>query len=321
MSEPDFSGINPLRVPTARKRLAAIQEYLAIPNRTTQDKIRVAESIGLSRWAFQRLVKAWIQYKRVDLLVENKKVRETKKLSVSARVRAILQEEVARAGPEASLSTVTPAIQRRCEAEGLKMPSAGTIYNHIKRARAETPGMIGGPPRIAIGRLSFRLPVKAEMSEAIANHMPQTLVAVALPECFVLHHVISVDADRPPSIELLVEKLLEGQTLDGEQRSVQIEAMDLQLTRPIFERFGISKSGRNGRSTQKELSRAFGEKFGSLVPVYTPNRGRPARKSVLTRQDEPLTEADAVAAIEAAIAANNLSRLIAKPSYTIASKG
>ena len=29
MNEPDFSGIRPLRVKTARKRLAAVQEYLA----------------------------------------------------------------------------------------------------------------------------------------------------------------------------------------------------------------------------------------------------------------------------------------------------
>ena len=46
MPEPDFAGIEPARVPEAKRRLAAIDKYLSLPSPTGEDAIRLARSIA-----------------------------------------------------------------------------------------------------------------------------------------------------------------------------------------------------------------------------------------------------------------------------------
>lgn len=317
MNEPDFSGINPLRVPTARRRLAAIREYLALPDRTADDTIRIGQSIGLSRWAFQRLVKVWTQYKRVELLVENKADPTHKKRTIPDRVIEMLRDEIFKAGPDASLKKLKPIIAARCADEGYQAPSSATIDRHLQLARTERPEMMGGEPRIIIGRVSFHLPVKEDRTDAIAHPLPQVILAVALPECIVLQYQVSVNLDEPPSVEKLVQDLLSGQTTEAKARPLMMDPIDRRLTRDLFKRFGIKKIDPNKSAVQKEMARAFGAKFGNLIPIYHPNHAKPGRRLVLTRQDEPLTKDEAIAAIENAIAKNNDSRLATKPEYTI----
>lgn len=317
MSEPDFSGINPLRVPTARKRLAAIQEYLAIPDRKVADAVRISATVGMSRWSFQRLVKAWIQYRRVDLLVENKKGKPTRKPTMSEQVRAVMKDEIKKAGADAELALLKPIVRKRCEAEGLKIPSDATLKKHIVAARTANPEMIGGPPRIVIGRISFHLPVALSTGEGAINPLPHVLLAVALPECAIIASDICVNEEQPPDIEQVVHQVLEGQTEGAEGRQLLIDPMDRRLSKAVFRQFGVKRPERNRMSVQREMARIFGSKFGMLEPIYRPNLARPGRRNVLSRQDQPITEADAIGAIQAAIDSHNASRLTSTPEYTI----
>ncbi|RUA15526.1 MAG: hypothetical protein DSY55_06135 [Clostridia bacterium] len=68
MSEPDFSGIDPLRVPEARRRVEAIRRYLALEAPSSADTTRIASTIGLSRVQFGRLVRAWRDHRDAALL-------------------------------------------------------------------------------------------------------------------------------------------------------------------------------------------------------------------------------------------------------------
>lgn len=73
MSEPDFSGIDPLRVPEARRRVEAIRRYLALEAPSSADTTRIASTIGLSRVQFGRLVRAWRDHRDAALLVVGKR--------------------------------------------------------------------------------------------------------------------------------------------------------------------------------------------------------------------------------------------------------
>ena len=52
MSEPDFSGIDPLRVPEARRRVATIEKFLELPAPTAADSQRFANSIVSAAFSY-----------------------------------------------------------------------------------------------------------------------------------------------------------------------------------------------------------------------------------------------------------------------------
>lgn len=69
MREPDFSGTDPLRLSEARRRIDALNPYPDLPSPRTVDATRIAASISLSRWQFQRLARVWREHRNPALLV------------------------------------------------------------------------------------------------------------------------------------------------------------------------------------------------------------------------------------------------------------
>lgn len=311
MTKPDLSGIDPLRVPEARRRIAAIEEYLALPSPTTADAAKHAARVDLSRWQFLRLVRVWRDHRDAHLLVIGKRGKATRQYGVDTRATEIMEEVVGVTGGAADLALVAVEVEKRCASEGINPPARGTIYNKIREARAGSGGHVDGPPRIVVGRMWFHLPVEGQPATA----MPTLLVATLLPERLVIAHQLSTDFVSPPSVRALVEDLVSRREPGAQARQLLIEADDRRVAAAVFEHAGL-QVGAHYRSVQREISRAFGGRLGSLKAIYRRGLARPTTKKVLSRQDEPLTHAEIREVIEAVIAANNGQNRV--PAFDIA---
>lgn len=313
MSEPDFSGIDPLRVPEARRRVAVLDEYLALAPASEEDVRRLAASIGISRSSFFRLAQVWRLHRQPSLLVIGKRGASSRDYGIHPKAVEIMNDVIAEAAPDAKLAATTAEIRRRCAAEGVRPPSKQTIYNHARKARAAAPS-VDGPPRIAVGRMWFHLPVKGKPATA----MPMLLVALALPERVIVAHRISTDPDMPPSVSDLIDEVAALRTPGAEPRQILLAPDDRRVGAAALDRAGLNLTRSHGGSVQRELSRALNGQLGPLAAIYQRGMARPTTKSVLSRQDEPLPAAEIAGIIESAVDVHNAATLTPAPAFDLA---
>ena len=300
MINPDFSGIDPLRVPEARRRLAAIERYHLMPSPTTADADAHAARVDLSRWQFLRLVRVWREHRDARLIVIGKRGKATRQYNVDGRATEIMEDVIDVTGGRADLAVVAVEVERRCGLEGVTPPSRATIYNNIREERAGSGGHIDGPPRIVVGRMWFHLPMTNQPSAA----MPTLLIAVLLPERRITAYQLSTDPLAPPSVKALVEAVVSQRQPGSQARQIMIESDDRRVAASVFEGAGLHVRS-HYRSVQREISRAFGGRLGPLNAIYRRALARPWTKKVMSRQDERISPAEARDVIEMAIDASN----------------
>lgn len=300
MSEPDFSSIEPSRVPEARRRIAAIEEYIAIRDATTADAVRISERIGLSRWQLQRLARAWREHRDPKMVVGGRRGPSSRDYGINPRAAAIADEEIRAAGSRAELATVAPAIERRCRDAGLTPPSRATIWTQVRKARKAAAATTPGPGRILIGRMWFHMPVE----DRPADDMPVLLAAVLLPERRIIAHRISVDASAPPPVGDLLGEVAAARTSGAFVRHLDIDAEDLRAARSALTAAGIGRIKPHHRSVQREMSQTFAGELDTLRGIHRRAAARPGSRRT-TLKDRPLPAADAIAAIRAAVKAHN----------------
>lgn len=311
MEEPDFSGVDPARVPEARRRIAAIRSYLALPKPTTADANRISKSVGLSRWTFVRLVRAWTEYRDARRLVVDRSGSSGRETIIDPAAVEIIDEAIRDFGTDAKLASIAGWIEAHCLEKGIVPPARSTIWKHIRKVQAAASTPVSGPPRIVIGRMWFQLPVEGLPAEA----MPMALVAVLLPERIIVAHRVSADTEGQPSVTDLIGDLADRQTDDGETRPLLISAEDRHAAAAQLDLIGLGNIRSPRRSLQIEISKAFGGRLGQLKVTYRPSRAGTAQKRKV-RQVQPLTKAEATDAIETAIDAHNAATLTAAPPFT-----
>ena len=122
MLEPDFAGIDPTRVPEVKRRIGAIEAYLSLPTPSGGGTIRLARSMGLTRFQFQRLVIARREHRDAKMLVVTKRKIASRNYGIDPRDKAIADEviEAERAG-----GTARTFDFGGCEHLKLRLPHAG----------------------------------------------------------------------------------------------------------------------------------------------------------------------------------------------------
>lgn len=300
MSGPDLSGIDPTRVPEARRRIAAIEEYLALPAATTADAVRISAGIGLSRWQFHRLARAWREHRDPRVVVGGRLGPSSRDYGIDPRARAIADEEILAAGANAELAALAPRIERRCREAGVEPPSRATIWTHMRKARKGAATDPSGPARVLIGRMWFHLPVEGRP----ADEMPVLLAAILLPEGRIIAHRISVDASAAPSVGDLVTQVAALRTDGADPRRLDMDGDDLRAARDAIEAAGLPLVRPHHRSVQREMSQALAGELGPLRGIHRRAAARPASHRT-SRRDHPVPPADALAAIAAAVEAHN----------------
>jgi hypothetical protein len=311
MSEPDFSGIDPLRVPEARRRIAVLDEYLSLAAPSEADIRRLADLIGTSRSSFFRLVRVWRDHRDARLLVIGKRGASKRDYGLDRRSVEIMTAVIAEQGCDATITSIFAEIERRCTDQNLKPPSPQTVNNHTRKARAAA-GNVSGPPRIVVGRMWFHLP----MTDRPANAMPTLLVAIALPERAILAHRVSTIAELPPSVTSLIDELSARRTLGAARRPVLLDPDDRRVSAAALERAGLGATRSHNRSVQRELAKALNRRLGPLTAIYQRGMAKPGIRPVLSRQDQPLPAAEVTAIIEGAISKHN-GAVAAAPSFDL----
>ncbi len=313
MSEPDFSGIDPLRVPEARRRIAVLERYLALPDPTTADAVSFGEEIGLSRWQLQRLAAVWRDHRDPNLIiVGRRKTKPKRDYGIAKRAIEIANGVIAQAAADASVSSIASIIEARCVDENVAPPSRPTVYTYVRKARTAAPA--SGPPRIVIGRMWFQIPI----SDQPAETMPTLLAAIMLPEGVVIAHQLSIDAMEPPSISDMVDEVAAMRTTGAKKRAVVMNETDRRAAAAALARTDIASVTGHGQAAQSELARSLGSRLGPLDVILHRAKARPAKRKAATRFDEPLAPADVVAVIEGAIASNNAAAPASAPAFDIA---
>lgn len=299
MPEPDFAGIEPTRVPEAKRRLAAIDKYLSLPSPTGEDAIRLARSIGITRYQFQRLVKAWCEHRNAKMLVVTKRGRATRNYGIDPRAKAIATEVIEASGADAQLTKVAPIVEQRCVEVGAKPPSRPTIYNWIRQRQAQAANAEGAP-RIVVGRMWPRLVVKAH-----PDTFPLVLVAVALPEKCILAHRVSFDPARPASVRDLVDDLLRKRSTKAMARPLLLSPNDLKEARRSLRVNGLDDLKSHPRSLQRIMSQTFGGALADIRVVFQIQKALKTSAANLSRQDEAISEDFAMATIDQAVSDHN----------------
>lgn len=311
MEEPDFSDVDPLRVPEARRRIAAIRSYLALAQPTTVDAIRIGRSIGLSRWRFVRLVAVWQAHRDAKLLVLDRRNDSGPASTIDPVATAIVEEVARKYGPDAKLPAIVAQIRSRCADVGVQAPSQPTIWRQLRKMQVKKDLPDSGPPRIVIGRMWFLLPVLDQ-----TDAKPMALVAVMLPERLIVGHRVAVDSQAPPSIGDLIAELAERHADGAAPRPLLIDVEDRRNGADQLELSGLATVRPWRRSLQIEISRAFGGRLGQIKAIY--KRKRVSTKKLKIRQAQPLTRAEAIDAIENAISAHNAAIATDLPQFAIA---
>ena len=313
MDEPDLSGIDPLRVPEARRRIAAIDAYLKLPDPTSADTQRFAETIGLSRVQFGRLARVWRDHCDARLLVIGRRGAANRKYNVDGVAIDISNAVISEAGVGTTLAAVAPEIERRCAEAGISPPARSTIYNYVRAARATAIQPAEGPPRIVVGRMWFHLPVAGLPADA----MPTLLAAMMLPERIVVAHELSLDPANPPRIGALIEALAAERAAGAAPRPLLLDPDDRRIAAGALESAGLGRTRSHDRSVQSELSKALSGRLGPLAVIHRRGSARPGTKRVMSRQDEPIPAAQVRDTIQQAINAHNAATLVERPAFEL----
>ncbi|WP_294301040.1 hypothetical protein [uncultured Sphingomonas sp.] len=317
MKELDFTGIDPLRVPEARRRITALEEYLALPSPGTADAKRISKTIDLSHLQFQRLARVWRDHRDPRLIVVGKRGPNTRSYGIAPRAIEISNQVIEASPADASVTEIAIEIERLCAVEEVAPPSRPTVWSYVRKARAAGRVPAAGPRRIVIGRMWFHMPVKDQPADA----MPALLAAVLLPEGHVIAHRVSVDPLSPPSVDGLLAELSDRRSKGAAALPLVMDVEDRRAAEEALDAAGLSAVSGQRSSTQTDLSRAFNGQLGPLTVIHRRSKARPATRKPETRLEQALDATEAVSVIEAAVASNNAATLMSTPAFDIAGTG
>lgn len=302
MEDIDFAGIDPVRVPEAKRRVAVLEEYTNLVDPKRTDTQRYADKLKLSVVQFNRLVKTWRNHREPSLLVIGRRGISKRSYGIEERAIEIARECVADAGEKDTLNAILNVIAGRCAIENLRPPSRGTVWNYLREARAAARiSTDQGPPRLALERIWVRLPI----IDASPAFMPTVLIAVLLPERMIVAHDISVDKTKPPSVARVIADLARVRDKGAEKRPLLLSADDRRVGAGALAAAGLSKVPTYERSVLRELSNAFAGRLGALELIHYRGMAKTAKRRGITRQEAPLKGNVAKELIELAIRAHN----------------
>lgn len=316
MQNLDYSGVDPIRLSEAKRRVAVLEEYTQLLNPTGADTEEFASKLDLSTIQFNRLVKSWRDHRNPSLLVIGKRGASNRDYGISRRVSEITYSCIAAAAADATLDEITIEIARQCEDESLCTPSRATVWNYMRKSK--TTGNANpdrGPPRIAIERIWARVPI----INMPTNYLPTILVALLLPERIIVAHDVSIDREIPPSVPKVVTALVSACTKGSEQRPLLLSADDRRAATQALQQAGLSKIKTHKRSTLLEMSNAFAGQLGPLELIHRRGMAKTAKRLGITRQETPFIQEAAINLIEAAINSHNNGRKTQPVAFDIRS--
>ena len=303
----DLVGINPMRWPEIRRRIAAVREYVALPRPNAADRDRIAAELGLSRSTFLNLVRIWRMSrspaKLAGISAKKGQPRQTKS-SLPVTSISEVQRAIDEMGTTTSNAVIIREVRERLRKRRLTQPSDQTLTNLIAKARAEDTKNPPFEPQLLVAECSIGLPVTFANQVVLAR----AILAVTVPERLVVGFDLSCDPDRPP-------------TPEGLLRRMGVRSFGGLSDRPLVLMLGVDVdsrkrgTGQPPSSNRPTLAKLFGRELGGLKLIYRPSMARAPDKIAGSRQDSPVGPSDVLLALEHAIATNNASRAASAPEH------
>lgn len=127
----DLTFVAPERRDDVRRRIDAIERFLANPGRVMAEKC--ASDLGLRHAQFYNLVRAWRETGRPEEIMGTKRSRK-----MEPRIdRGVLNliDEVIATNPRSPAGQIVKAVADEAAERGIKLPDPSTVSRHVRRRR------------------------------------------------------------------------------------------------------------------------------------------------------------------------------------------
>lgn len=300
----DLSGVDPTRWPEIRRRVAILDEYCAIPERTQRSRRAFARRLGIGEAHFSSLAQIWRERRNPADLPGARAHHPPKPANrLPAASTDVARAVIADLGAMARRRDVLAEVLRRCEMVKVAAPSQATITNMLAAARASLDESTTFEPEILVDRCAAKLPALNGRQVVL----PQLLVAVQLPERVIVAYEMSLDPAVPPSVEGLTARLRAA--ADPAGRPLRIRAPHLSPSDQVAIDATVLRGKPTGLPT---LTQLLAPAIGNIPLVFQISRAKSADALVRIRNASPLSPRDVEAAIEQAVAAYNARRPLAE---------
>lgn len=305
----DLSGVDPTRWPEIRRRVAILDEYCTIPDRTQRSRRTYAKRLGIGEAHFSALAQIW-RDRRNPADLPGAQARQSPKPAnrLPAASTDIARGVIAELGAMARRRDVLIEVKKRCASAAIVSPSDATITNMLTAARASLEGTTAFEPEILIDTCAARLP--ARHGDEVA--LPRMLVAVQLPERVILGYDVEIDPVLAPSVDRLMTKV---------QAATDPAGAPLRLRAPHLtdlEQAAIGATVPGGRPTGlPTLPQLLAPAIGDVGLVFQFAKAKSADRLARIRNVSPLSKQDVETAIRQAVDAHNALRPQAAP-FTLA---
>lgn len=135
LSEIDVSEVLTSRVKETIRRIGVVQDFLRIATPTTDDLEMGAAAIGVSRQAFRRMVRLWLLHRRAAAMPGAGRTSLGRRRTHAGRRAKELAVALRKAMPNQPVAMVHAALVTGCAREGLRPPSAPTLYRWLANDR------------------------------------------------------------------------------------------------------------------------------------------------------------------------------------------
>ncbi|MBC3940610.1 hypothetical protein [Sphingomonas albertensis] len=291
----DLSEIDPLKWAEFRRRVFVLEQYLALPNPTSADRIRHGAKLNLGAQQFQNLVRTWEtdhDPRKLSPGVRKRAVRHSRSRrgGVDPAAREIARGVIAELGSSASLRELVELVRLRCTALRITPPSRGTIWLLSVEARGSPSEQHGNA--ILVARAFLKLPVETAMGTVF----PELTVAVNVSTRRILA-IETADPEATPDLRDLAT------AIRGRDPVILADlGIRTRLSRYVLGRTPMATiSEKDGRRT---LAQVLGRKIGLLEVAYRNLNGNPA-KSMHSFRDRALNFDDARTAVAFAMERHN----------------
>lgn len=298
MQDIDLSGVDPRRWPEIRRRIDAIQGYIALGRRDGARRDEYAAQLGISPMMFLSLVKAWKEHGDAVRLsgsgLDRGRPRAARSLPEATRIA--IEEAISALGTDARHVDVVAEANRRCDAAGTKRASSGMVQHLLMRARRDAVPK-DGKPAILVGRVVCKLPVRIGTEVVV----PDLMVAVMSPEGAILAHEIAGGEGEAERLSKLLSSVEGAGTAGCPKRELVIPAT-LHAARETI-------SGRHATTgpTAGRIANLLGAGIG-MVDIAHRRKATTGAPSDGSPMNAPLTLSEAREAVAVAVGSHNASR-------------
>lgn len=305
----DLTGVDPVHWAETRERVAILRAWCANGRHPRREAIAAAERMGTTVSHFYRLVATWKRHRDARSVSGHPARRgdARQSRSVPTEAQAIMGRVIDERGTGARFTDVRAEVMSECAVAGVAPPSSGLIHKAMMRARqAPAGGTTGQVEDVALAVVSCLLPVDAG---GVTVNAPELVLAVERPGGIIVNHHLAIDGDvvtgargllnglaAPNGGRIVVAATLAG-AVDDDPDGIGRDACPSDGSRSLMRGAHVEMVR---RSTL--LSTTLGG-FIDSIPIR--HRSHATRAPGPWR---PLSAADAIRAVDLAIAAHNARR-------------